>query len=248
MYLLDLTLSSPAENLALEEALLGWSESSEEECLRLWESDNYFVVLGAGSPLWTDVHVDSCRAAGVPILRRCSGGGTVVQGPGCLNYTLVLDKERRPELESIGSTNEYILTRIAEAVKVAFGRSGGGGVFGDVEPTVRGISDLTVGDLKFSGNAQRRRKRFVLFHGTVLYNFDLGKISECLGWPERTPDYRGQRAHKDFITNIGLPAEALKQAIAEEWGAERILEDWPERETAKLAAGRYADQKWIASI
>lgn len=248
MYLLDLTLSSPAENLALEEALLGWSESMEEECLRLWESDKYFVVLGAGSPLWTDVHVDACRAAGVPVLRRCSGGGTVVQGPGCLNYTLVLDKDRRPELESIGSTNGYILTRIAEAVRVAFVRSGGGADGGDVAPMVRGISDLTVGDLKFSGNAQRRRKRFVLFHGTVLYDFDLGKISECLGRPERMPDYRGERAHKDFITNIGVPAGVLKRAIAEEWGAERALEAWPKAETAELAAGRYVDQKWIASI
>jgi lipoate-protein ligase A len=105
MHLLDLTLPTPAENLALEESLLQWGEQTGQECLRLWESPDYFVVLGAGSPSRTDVNVDACREAGVPILRRCSGGGTVVQGPGCLNYALVLDMERDAALKSISGTN-----------------------------------------------------------------------------------------------------------------------------------------------
>lgn len=247
MDLLDLTLASPAENLALEEALLAWAEQTERECLRLWESDQYFVVLGAGSPLWTDVRVEACRDAGIPILRRCSGGGTVVQGPGCLNYTLVLDKEKRPELDSINSTNEFILGHTAQAIASALIASGT--LDTDMsQPSMRGISDLTIGDLKFSGNAQRRRKRFILFHGTVLHGFDLALISKCLDTPEKMPDYRENRDHSQFIMNLPVGAGSLKNAIARQWGATAALTDWPREETLRLATTRYADQKWIRSI
>ena len=83
---LDLTIPSPAENLACDEALLDWCESGDGvECLRFWESPEPFVVVGYANKVETEVNVAACEARKIPILRRCSGGGTVVQGPGCLN-------------------------------------------------------------------------------------------------------------------------------------------------------------------
>lgn len=242
MNLLDLTLPSPAENLALEEALLTRAEETGEECLRLWESQQFFVVLGAGSPLWTDVNIDACRADNIAILRRCSGGGTVMQGPGCLNYTLVLDKKKRPELDSINGTTEFVLSGVARAISAVRANAN------YAAPEIRGYSDLVLGDLKFSGNAQRRRKRFVLFHGTILYNFDLDMIARCLGRPEKMPEYRSNRSHAAFLMNLELSAEELKRELARQFEASTPLETWPAEETAKLAVGRYADQKWICSI
>src|SRR5689334_9674348 len=91
MKVLDLTLPSPPENLACDEALLGLAESGAgEEVLRFWESTEYFVVVGYANKVAVEVNVAACEVGGIPILRRCSGGGTVVQGPGCLNYALVL--------------------------------------------------------------------------------------------------------------------------------------------------------------
>ncbi len=238
MYLLDLTLPTPEENLALEEALLEWGEQNEAECLRLWESPVHFVVMGAGSPMKTDVNIAECERRGIPILRRCSGGGTVMQGPGCFNYTLVLDREARGELGTIKSSNEEILGKVAEALS----RCGVPGA------KVQGTSDLTAGDLKFSGNSQRRRKRYLLFHGTVLYDFELGMVSECLGSPEKMPEYREGREHGRFVTNIPVDAERAKAEIAKVWGAADVLKDWPRERTEELARGRYADQEWIRSI
>ncbi len=238
MRTLDLTLPTPQENLALEEALLEWSESSHQECLRFWESQSHFVVLGAGSPVKTDVNHDACGRRGIPVLRRCSGGGTVVQGPGCLNYTFVLDRERRDNLESIASTSEAVLGSIITAL----------GKCGVVETSIQGYSDLTMGPMKFSGNAQRRRKRFVLFHGTILHNFDLDLIRECLGTPEKMPDYRSGRSHESFITNLEVDPFRLRREIAELWNADDTLIDWPDERTAELARTKYADQQWIMSI
>ena len=42
---------------------------------------------------------------------------------------------------------------------------------------VQGHTDLTVDGLKFSGNSQRRRRKFLLFHGTFLLKFDLTLVT-----------------------------------------------------------------------
>lgn len=91
MKLLDYTLPSPAENLALDEALLLAAEGGTGgEVLRLWELPTHAVVVGSGGSVGIDVHLTACAADGVPVLRRASGGGTVLLGPGCLCFSLVL--------------------------------------------------------------------------------------------------------------------------------------------------------------
>src|SRR4029077_18373734 len=91
---LDLTLPTPAENLACDEALLDQCEAGQGEgVLRFWEPPGLFVVVGYANPVATEVNAAACREHGIPIFRRCSGGGTVLQGPGCLNYALILKIE-----------------------------------------------------------------------------------------------------------------------------------------------------------
>src|SRR5438552_3115684 len=117
MHFLDKTLPTLAENLALDEALLLEAEAGRGgEVLRLWEWPPPAVVLGAGCRLAEDVDEERCRADGVPVLRRASGGGTVLLGAGCLLYTLVLAYDRSPPLREIRSSYEYILYRIRDAL------------------------------------------------------------------------------------------------------------------------------------
>ena len=118
---LDLTLPSPAENLACDEALLDWCENGEgEEVLRFWESRDHFVVVGYANRIANEVNVAACEKRGIPILRRCSGGGTVLQGPGCLNYTLVLRITDDGPLRNISATNQFIMGRNRAAIESFF--------------------------------------------------------------------------------------------------------------------------------
>jgi len=233
MKYLDLTLPTPEENLACDEALLDHAEAGEgDEVLRFWEPHQHFVVLGYANKVATEVDVPACAEARVPILRRCSGGGTVLQGPGCLNYALVLRIDDR--MRGIGLANLAIMTRHQQALTQALSQT----------VVVKGVTDLTLAERKFSGNSQRRRQHFLLFHGTFLLYLDLALIERCLLPPTRQPDYRKDRPHTDFLVNLQLPAESIKQALRESWQASQPLEHPPLQRLHTLWREKYTRAEW----
>jgi len=235
MWFLDLTLPSPAENLALDEVLLEVCDTSRDgESLRFWEPMEFFVVVGYANRIATEVNAEFCREHHIPILRRCTGGGTVLQGTGCLNYSLALRLERAAALQSISGTNEHVLGRHAEALARLLGKS----------VNKLGYTDLALGGLKFSGNAQRRRKNALLFHGAFLLNLDLNMVESCLPFPSKQPDYRLDRSHRDFLTNLQIPAEPIKQALRQGWEATESLPRIPLEQVAALVRNKYGRDDW----
>ena len=251
---LDLTLPTPAENLACDEALLNLcDEGYEHEILRCWEPRQHFVVVGYGERVENEVDRRACDARNIPVLRRMSGGGTVLQGPGCLNYSLILKIDAASPLRGIVSTNRYVMERHRAALQPLAisghgeeqgpsGRSGHENREPKIE--VRGHTDLVIDGRKFSGNAQRRKKSFLLFHGTFLLKFDLGLIAETLPMPSRQPVYRQNRSHQDFLTNLGLPAGSLKRTLQETWNAFDPFDGIPTEKIALLARDKYATSEW----
>jgi lipoate-protein ligase A len=235
MKLLDLTLDSPAENLALDEALLEQAEAGHSDCdvLRLWESPQTAVIIGRSSRIDDEVDLARCEQDQIPVLRRCSGGTSVVIGPGCLMYAVVLSYERNPSLRMVDIAHQYVLGNVNEAVRLRLPSA-----------AHRGTSDLTLGERKFSGNSLRCKRDHLLYHGTLLCDFDLELISRYLKSPPRQPDYREQREHREFVANIGLDRRELRAALADQWQATTALEPWPKSLTAELVEQRYSQAPW----
>ncbi len=211
MQLRDISFATPRENIAYDEVLFHMAEKQGGgEFLRFWESPKVFIVLGKISR--EDEDVDSARARQdeVPVLRRSSGGGTVVQGPGCLNFTLVLSKHRSPHIGDLRRSYAWISAKIIEALELD-----------GVKAFFKPLSDLAAGpgEKKFSGNAQRRGKNYILHHGTLLYDFDLSLISRYLKMPRQMPEYRQMRSHLDFVANIALDPGAFKKNLAKAFDA-----------------------------
>jgi lipoate-protein ligase A len=243
MLLFDLTLPTPAGNVALDEALVEEAEAGGTACelLRFWESPAPLVVIGRSSRPEVEVHLAQCAGAGIPVIRRTSGGASIVTGPGCLMYALVLSYELRPQLKAIDVAHRFVLSRLVEALR-------------PIVPSVahHGTSDMTVRESansatavqKFSGNSLRVRRRHMLYHGTLLYNFDVALIERYLAHPPREPQYRAGRRHAEFIANLPVTSEQLRAAIAGAWGANEILVDWPRERTARLVADRYLRDDW----
>ncbi|MCP4639622.1 MAG: lipoate--protein ligase family protein [bacterium] len=209
MRLLDVTLKTPAANLALEEVLLNEAEDANGgEVLRFWQSSTPFVVLGVSQALRQHVDVAACEADGIPVLRRCSAGGCVLQGPGCLNYTLVLSQEARPDIGTLRGSYCHILRRVSEALQGL-----------GVNARHKGISDLALRGKKVSGSSQKRRRRFILHHGTLLFRADPEHMERYLREPDERPQYRGERTHRGFVTNLPVEPDLARQAIRDAFEA-----------------------------
>lgn len=235
MKYIDLTLPTPQENLACDEALLDMCEAGyPDEILRFWQPRHHFVVLGYSNKIHSEVNLPSCRALNIPVLRRCSGGGTVLQGPGCLNYSLILRLSQPGPLQGITQTNTHVMGRNRDALAALL----------KADVRVQGHTDLTVQDLKFSGNSQRRKRHFLLFHGTLLLNLDLSLVETLLAMPSRQPAYRRQRPHCEFLTNLNLPSAKIKHALRQTWDAHVPLESIPHDAIHKLVTEKYDTDEW----
>ncbi len=235
MQLLDLTLPTPVENLALDEALLLEAERSVDssEVLRIWEPPDPMVVVGRSSAVAAEVRVDRCWSDDVPIFRRCSGGTSIVTARGCLMYAVVLSYKKRPELRAIDVAHEFVLSVVETALS-------------PLVPTIgrAGTSDLAIDGRKVSGNSLRCGREFLLYHGTLLYNMPLDLIANYLRTPPRQPDYRDGRTHMDFIINLPLDELALRDVLAGAWEVQGHVHDWPEAGTRELVEKRYSTNGW----
>jgi len=254
MKYLDLTLPAPEENLAGDEALLDWcDEGGRSEVLRFWEPQQYFVVVGYSNKVEREVNVEACHELEIPILRRCSGGGTVLQGPGSLNYSLILKIDRNPALQTVTGTNRFVMERNRAALETLLAGSsrrkealfpGSRNPDPQSQIAVRGHTDLAVGDRKFSGNAQRRKRRAILFHGSFLLKFEIAMIEKALRLPSKQPGYRADRGHSEFLTNLNISADAAKAALRKVWGAAEELKEFRTEQTRKLVEQKYSADAW----
>jgi len=245
MRYLELTLPTAAENLALDEALLEEAETASAplETLRVWECPETVVVVGRSSQLRAEVDLSMCEQLGIPILRRPSGGGAVVLGPGCMMYALVLSRELRPALRRIDDAHAYVLERMVTALA-------------DYAPGIEraGTSDLVLVQgnspnrqlLKCSGNAVRVKRRHLLYHGTLLYDFPMDRIASCLLIPPRMPEYRAGRSHDRFLMNLPIARETLCSLLPRAWSAEEGAAAWPQARTAQLTREKYCQATWNA--
>lgn len=245
MLTLDFPALSPAETLAAEEALLDGAEAGQmDEVLAFWEPREHFVVLGCGDKAATETDRAACQRRGVTILRRASGGGTVLQGPGVLNYCLILRVANNQPLSTIHGANRFIMRRNAEALSKLLNQN--------PDPRnpkpiveVRGHTDLALAGRKFSGNAQRRKRAHLLFHGAFLRQLNLDLLEAVLPMPARQPDYRQRRPHREFLTQLDVPAAAIKAALRDAWSAHTPARapDW-HNAIAGLVAGKYGRAEW----
>jgi lipoate-protein ligase A len=251
---LDLTLPTPAENLACDEALLDGCDAGDgPEVLRFWEPQRHFVVVGYSNKVAREVNVEVCQELGIPILRRCSGGGTVLQGPGCLNYSLILRVDSDPALQTVTGTNRFVMERNRQALeKLLSGSSQRTEALSSKSAlrtphsafSVCGHTDLAVDNRKFSGNAQRRKRCAVLFHGSFLLNFDLALIEKVLPMPSKQPAYRQRRSHAEFLMNLNASASEVKAALCDAWGAAEVLKQNPAEDTRELCKKKYSTGEW----
>jgi len=220
----------------MDQALLEACEAGEAPpTLRFWESAVRFVVVGYANKRAEDVRLDGCRRDRAPVLRRTTGGGSVVQGPGCLNFCVVLRKDALGDPHApVDRAIRALQTRHEQRLGEAFGEA----------IRMRGLSDLAVGDFKISGSALRFGRVHLLFHATLLLDFDIPSVDALLDLPRRQPDYRRQRSHAEFLRNLEKPAHRARRALRAAWDAREPLREPPYRRMRDIIARQYGSPEW----
>lgn len=239
MKLLRLTLDSAAANVALDEAMIETAETVDRhpEVLRLWEPSKPIVVLGRSSPIATEVNLPFCQNQNIAVVRRCSGGQSIVTGPGCLMYAVLLDYRKRPELRMLEHAHQFVIGQMKSAIENL-----------GIAVEMQGTSDLIYEGRKFSGNALRCKRNWLIYHGTMLCEFDIELVANCLGHPVREPDYRQSRSHREFLTQLPTTTQSLATAIEHQWSASEGLQSWPQDLTEQLVNQKYSNESWTQKV
>ncbi|MDH3981490.1 MAG: lipoate--protein ligase family protein [Kiritimatiellaceae bacterium] len=181
-------------NLAIEEYLM----DEVQDCgpvLFLWRSE-CAVVMGKNQNPWRECRLDLMEKEDVSLARRTSGGGTVYHDTGNLNYCVIVGRE------------EYREDQAYELVFQALERFG-------VCAEKTGKSNLTVGGLKFSGNAFAFRKGRALHHGTLLLNTDLDRLNRYLGSMFESIDTHAIASVPAEVINLDLDVAAVSASLKE---------------------------------
>jgi lipoate-protein ligase A len=168
--LLDLSYSSPFENLALEEALARCNRSSPIPTIRTWTNPRA-VVVGRFQEVSAEVDVDACRQNNVEIGRRFTGGGAVFHDEGNLNLTVVTARQRNSSPSNLNKVNCAVVLDLFDQLGVE-------GKF--VAP-----NSLEISGKKVSGAAAALGRDFAFWHASILISTDTQLLGRVLS-PSRT--------------------------------------------------------------
>jgi lipoate-protein ligase A len=199
----------------------------------MWQPREYFVAAGYSNRILVEVDQAACAADCVPVFRRCSGGGTVLQGPGCLNYALILRHDENERFADLIRCYNFVLERHREMFTALTGAT----------VSIGGTSDLVIEGRKFSGNAQYRKRNYSLVHGTFLLDIDFSRIERYLPMPSKEPAYRQRRTHREFLCNLHLDPDLVKRCVRETWSATEELKA-PPPGVQRLVGQRYSRPQW----
>ncbi len=166
------------DQLQLEEALL---RADDRNWCLINQGGDPTIVLGISGK--EEELIDLERAEGIPLVRRFSGGGTVITDRDTLFVTFLGDHKVLscpPYPEKIMQWTEPLYRSVIPGLHLR-------------------ENDYCIGARKVGGNAQSLTKNRWLHHTTFLWDYD-PCLMNLLKMPARKPEYRKNRDHTDFLT------------------------------------------------
>ena len=206
--LLQTGFNTAAINMAIDRAVLVTnSEGKVPPTVRFFAWKPPAISIGYFQGLTEEVDLDACKTHGVEYVRRITGGGAVFHDAE-LTYSIIVP-ESHPQIpknimESYG--------RICGAVIKGLGDLG-------IESKYVPINDIIACGKKISGNAQTRKARTVLQHGTILTDVDVDKMFSLLKVPNEKIKDKLIADVKQRVTSVRhilereMPFEEISQAM-----------------------------------
>jgi len=154
-----------------------------------WIPDKTYIVLGASNNAEESLHMENVIEDKVCILKRPSGGQTVILTPNNIMISAVFfDQEKLHPKDIFQHINKLIISAIEKT--------------GIRNLSAMGISDIAIGGKKILGSAIYRNKRALLYHAVLNLGEPASTFERYLKHPSKEPDYRKGRSHSDFVTSL----------------------------------------------
>lgn len=154
-----------------------------------WIPDKTYIVLGASNRAEDALYVDNVEQDHITVLKRPSGGQTVMLTPNNLVIAVVfIDPKSLQPKDVFERINKIIIAAIEKA--------------GISHLSMKGISDIAVDGKKISGSAIYRRKDALLYHAVLNMGEHAITFEKYLKHPSKEPDYRQGRSHSEFVTSL----------------------------------------------
>ena len=178
------------------------------------------ISIGYFQSLEEEVDLDMCKKLGVDYIRRITGGGSVFHESE-LTYSIVIPESHLQIPKNIIAS----YARICGALIIGLKQLG-------IKSKYVPINDIIIDGKKISGNAQTRKMRTVLQHGTILIDVDIEKMFSLLKVPDEKIKDKFIANVKDRVTSIRHVlgeeitfydvAEAMKKGFEEEFNVELV--------------------------
>ncbi|OVA08982.1 Biotin/lipoate A/B protein ligase [Macleaya cordata] len=184
------------QQLHLEEQLL--RTSSDNWCIINDGTNTPSIVMGMSGKPSELLELEPVIRDRVPVIRRFTGGGTVIVDSGTIFVTLICNKDDVPSVQPypqpIMSWSSLLYNEVFQGI-------------GDFHLRE---NDYVFGNRKFGGNAQSITKNRWIHHTSFLWDYDIKNMA-YLKHPTRTPKYRSERNHLEFICRMKdyLPRSAF---------------------------------------
>lgn len=241
--------------MAVDEALLiSALDGKSPPTIRFFQWQKPSITFGYMVKVDKELNADLCRKRDVPFIRRITGGGVVFHGCD-ITYSIVFPKSLAPETSSPLSSYQLINKIFVNALKktgieasllqdkvehsrdVCF-----------VEPTEY---DVLYRGRKLIGNAQRRRKEWVLNHGSILFDAGYLKMADLIANLENPVETFSKNSISLQEIQTGLTREKVINSLINQFEQDLgvkiengVLSENESSLAKNLAQTKYSMEKW----
>ena len=197
--LLDTGSLSAAENMALDEVLLELkAEGKTPPTLRFLQFSKPTVLVGHHQSVEEEVRLDYCRAKGIDLNRRLTGGGALYWGRDELGWEIYLSR-RDPR---IPLRIEDLYRKLGEIAARGLNHLG-------LQASFRPRNDIEINGRKVSGTGGTELSGALLFQGTLLVDFEVNEMLRALRIPTEKLQEKEIESVKERVTCLKWELDIL---------------------------------------
>ena len=190
--------NSAFTNMAIDRAVLVVnSEGKVPPTVRFFTWKPSAISIGYFQSLEEEVDLEICQKYGIDYVRRITGGGAVFHDQE-LTYSIVIPESHSQIPKNIIESYSRICGAIMRGLKLL-----------GIESRYAPINDIVTNGKKISGNAQTRKLKTVLQHGTVLIDVDVDKMFSLLKVPN-------EKIKDKLIADIKQRVTSVKQVLGKD--------------------------------